>query len=333
MNLTEAMEFIHAASWRGSCLGLERITELMARLGDPQRELRFIHVAGTNGKGSVCAMLASVLTRAGYRTGLYTSPHLFRVNERIKVDGADVSDAELTELAALVKPAADSMADPPTEFERITAMALLYFARRRCGAVVLEVGLGGRLDSTNVIGPPEAAVVTDLSLEHTAVLGDTLEQIAGEKAGIIKPGASVVLSAQSAEAENVIRRRCAELGCPLFPISAAAHQGVDQLMNKVSEMLSILPPIAVYEPEYVPKPPVIDYSQPLDVQRLDDGTWVVDGPWLQRLMSSVNLNDYESRMYFDKTLRESGLYQRLEEMGIQDGDTVSLYDFEFEYQR
>ena len=215
MNLTEATEFIHAASWRGSCLGLERITELMARLGDPQRELRFIHVAGTNGKGSVCAMLASVLTRAGYRTGLYTSPHLFRVNERIKVDGADVSDAELTELAALVKPAADSMADPPTEFERITAMALLYFARRRCDAVVLEVGLGGRLDSTNVIGPPEAAVVTDLSLEHTAVLGDTLEQIAGEKAGIIKPGASVVLSAQSAEAENVIRRRCAELGCSL----------------------------------------------------------------------------------------------------------------------
>ncbi|WP_295856432.1 GTPase ObgE [uncultured Oscillibacter sp.] len=130
-----------------------------------------------------------------------------------------------------------------------------------------------------------------------------------------------------------LRRRAAELGCPLFPISAAAHQGVDQLMNKVSEMLSILPPIAVYEPEYVPKPPVIDYSQPLDVQRLDDGTWVVDGPWLQRLMSSVNLNDYESRMYFDKTLRESGLYQRLEEMGIQDGDTVSLYDFEFEYQR
>ena len=130
-----------------------------------------------------------------------------------------------------------------------------------------------------------------------------------------------------------LRRRAAELGCPLFPISAAAHQGVDQLMNKVSEMLSILPPIAVYEPEYVPKPPLIDYSQPLDVQRLDDGTWVVDGPWLQRLMSSVNLNDYESRMYFDKTLRESGLYQRLEEMGIQDGDTVSLYDFEFEYQR
>ncbi|WP_294855817.1 GTPase ObgE [uncultured Oscillibacter sp.] len=135
--------------------------------------------------------------------------------------------------------------------------------------------------------------------------------------------------------ENLVRLRkhVEKLGYPLFEISAAAHQGVDGLMNKVSEQLSTLPPIVVYEPEYVPRPPVIDYSQPLDIQRTDDGVWVVDGPWLQRLMSNVNLNDYESRMYFDRTLRDSGLYQRLEEMGIQDGDTVSLYDYEFEYQR
>ncbi len=135
--------------------------------------------------------------------------------------------------------------------------------------------------------------------------------------------------------ENLERLRAhvEKLGYPLFEISAAAHKGVEQLMNKVSETLSTLPPIVVYEPEYVPKPPVIDYSQPLDIQRLDDGTWVVDGPWLQRLIGNVNLNDYESRMYFDKTLRDSGLYQQLEDMGIQDGDTVSLYDFEFEYQR
>lgn len=135
--------------------------------------------------------------------------------------------------------------------------------------------------------------------------------------------------------ENLERLRAhvEKLGYPLFEISAAAHKGVEQLMNKVSETLSTLPPIVVYEPEYVPKPPVIDYSQPLDIQRLDDGTWVVDGPWLQRLIGNVNLNDYESRMYFDKTLRDSGLYQQLEDMGIQDGDTVSLYDFEFEYQK
>ncbi|WP_369281874.1 GTPase ObgE [Oscillibacter sp. GMB15532] len=130
-----------------------------------------------------------------------------------------------------------------------------------------------------------------------------------------------------------LRKHVEKLGYPLFEISAAAHQGVDGLMNKVSEQLSTLPPIVVYEPEYVPRPPVIDYSQPLDIQRTDDGIWVVDGPWLQRLMSNVNLNDYESRMYFDRTLRDSGLYQRLEEMGIHDGDTVSLYDYEFEYQQ
>lgn len=130
-----------------------------------------------------------------------------------------------------------------------------------------------------------------------------------------------------------LRTHAEKLGYPFFEISAAAHRGVEQLMNKVSETLSSLPPIAVYEREYVSKPPVIDSSQPLDIQRLDDGTWVVEGPWLQRLMGNVNLNDYESRMYFDKTLRDSGLYQQLEGMGIQDGDTVSLYEFEFEYQR
>ncbi|MET0015992.1 GTPase ObgE [Oscillibacter sp.] len=130
-----------------------------------------------------------------------------------------------------------------------------------------------------------------------------------------------------------LRSHVEKLGYPLFEISAAAHRGVEQLMNKVSETLSTLPPIAVYEPEYVPRPSVIDYSQPLDIQHLDDGTWVADGPWLQRLMSNVNLNDYESQMYFDRTLRDSGLYQQLEAMGIQDGDTVSLYNFQFEYQR
>ena len=116
-------------------------------------------------------------------------------------------------------------------------------------------------------------------------------------------------------------------------ISAAAHQGTRQLVGKAAEMLSVLPPVTVYEPEYVPRAPAVDSSAPLDIRRSDDGTWLVDGPWLQRLMGNVNFADYESRMWFDKTLRESGLFQRLEEMGIQDGDTVSMYDWEFEYQR
>ena len=130
-----------------------------------------------------------------------------------------------------------------------------------------------------------------------------------------------------------LREHVEAQGYTLVEISAAAHQGTRELVKKVAEMLSVLPPVTVYEPEYVPKPPVIDTSAPLDIQRADDGTWLVEGPWLQRLMGNINFSDYESRMYFDKTLRESGLFQQLEDMGIQDGDTVSMYDFEFEYQR
>ena len=122
-------------------------------------------------------------------------------------------------------------------------------------------------------------------------------------------------------------------GFTLLEISAAAHQGTRQLVGKAAEMLSVLPPVTVYEPEYVPKPPAVDSADSLDIRRSDDGTWLVDGPWLRRLMGNVNFADYESRMWFDKTLRESGLFRRLEEMGIQDGDTVSMYDWEFEYQR
>jgi len=215
MNFSEALDFIHATSWQGSRLGLARIEELMALLGNPQKQLRFIHVAGTNGKGSVCAMLSEILARAGYTTGLYTSPHLFRVNERMKVNGADISDEELTHLAEQVAPVVAQMEDSPTEFERITAMALLYFQKKHCDVVVLEVGLGGRLDSTNVIDAPDAAVITNIALEHTEVLGDTPTKIAGEKSGIIKPGADVILSAQSAEVEAVVRRTCEERGCAL----------------------------------------------------------------------------------------------------------------------
>ncbi len=135
--------------------------------------------------------------------------------------------------------------------------------------------------------------------------------------------------------ENLERLRAhvEEKGFTLLEISAAAHQGTRQLVGKAAEMLSVLPPVTVYEPEYVPKPPAVDSSAPLDIRRSDDGTWLVDGPWLQRLMGNVNFADYESRMWFDKMLRESGLFQRLEEMGIQNGDTVSMYDWEFEYQR
>lgn len=194
MTYQEALDYIHSTCWKGSRPGLERTRELMERLGDPQDSLRFIHVAGTNGKGSTSAMLASVLRAAGYRVGLYTSPFILRFNERMQIDGCDIPDEELAAVTAQVKPHADAMADSPTEFELITAIAFLYFAQHNCDVVVLEVGMGGRLDSTNVIkgDTVAAAVITGIAMDHTAYLGDTPTAIAAEKAGIIKPGVPVI---------------------------------------------------------------------------------------------------------------------------------------------
>ena len=210
MELEQALAFIHGTDWKGSRLGLERMRELMRRLGEAQDHLKFIHVAGTNGKGSTSTMLASILTAAGYKTGLYTSPHLVRVNERFRIDGSDIPDAALCRAAEAVKEASDGMADAPTEFEILTAMGFWYFAAEKCDVVVLEVGLGGRLDATNVIKPPEAAVITNIGLEHTAVLGRTLPGIAREKAGIIKPGTTAVTYPVDAAVDAVYREICAE---------------------------------------------------------------------------------------------------------------------------
>ena len=210
MGIEETLQFIHATSWKGSRLGLERMQDLMLRLGNPQEELRFVHVAGTNGKGSVCAMLSSVLSSAGYRTGLYTSPHLVRVNERTKIDNVDISDEDLICAAEQVKAAVEQMDDKPTEFEVITAMAFVYFRQQKCDIVVLEVGLGGRLDATNVIPVPELAIIMNIGLEHTEVLGDTLQEIAAEKAGIIKGGGSVVFYPQLPSVESVFEETCAQ---------------------------------------------------------------------------------------------------------------------------
>ena len=151
MNYEQAMEYIHAVQWAGHKPGLTRTRTLLAALGDPHKQLRFVHVAGTNGKGSTAAMMASCLQAAGYRVGLYTSPFINRFNERIQINGVQIPDEELVKLVEQVKPAADAMEDVPTEFEIITALGMLYFAQQKCEIVVLEVGLGGTLDSTNVI--------------------------------------------------------------------------------------------------------------------------------------------------------------------------------------
>ncbi len=215
MSYNDALNYIHHVTWRGSRLGLERTRELLDRMGNPQQRVNFIHVAGTNGKGSTCAMLANTLSLAGYRTGLYISPFITRFNERMQINGESIVDAELAAITEFVRPYAEAMADHPTEFELITAIAIEYFARNKADIVVLEVGMGGALDSTNVIDTPELAIITNIGLDHTRELGPTLTDIAHAKAGIIKPGGDVLIYGQNPEADAVFASVCREQGAKL----------------------------------------------------------------------------------------------------------------------
>lgn len=210
LNYPEARMYIHKISWSGSRPGLSRITELCQKLGNPQQNLKVIHVAGTNGKGSVCSMLSSVLRMAGYKTGLFTSPFVKDFNERICIDGHPISNEDFAILTAEVKSAAEEMQDPPTEFELITAIAFLYFQRNKCDVVVLEVGLGGRLDSTNIIESPLVSVITGIEYDHKSVLGNTLSEIAREKAGIIKDGCPVVFGGGIPDVLSIMQKKAKE---------------------------------------------------------------------------------------------------------------------------
>jgi dihydrofolate synthase/folylpolyglutamate synthase len=204
----------------GAKFGLDRMQTLVTKLGNPERGQRFIHVAGTNGKGSTCAMIANTLRHAGFRTGLYTSPHLIEPTERIQINGEAIKSAEFTRAFEIVHAAAEALLAEeridahPSYFETVTAMALIVF-RDRCEINVMEVGLGGRLDATNVI-LPELCVITPVSFDHESFLGNTLESIAAEKAGILKTSVPVVVSRQFAAAETVILNRARELDCEIM---------------------------------------------------------------------------------------------------------------------
>ncbi len=227
------VERIHARGRFSGKAGLHRIRALCDALGNPQRKLKFVHIAGTNGKGSTAAMLAAIFQQAGYRTGLYTSPYLVTFHERIQVDGCMIAGADLERLAARVEAVADMLTLPEGEhigeFEFVTALGFLYFAEQACDIVILETGLGGRYDATNVIDAPEAAIITSISFDHTAVLGNTLEEIAYTKAGIFKPGSAAVCApGQPAGAEKTIVQVCPDVQIP--PQAEQVHSdwnGVD----------------------------------------------------------------------------------------------------------
>ena len=230
MTYSEAIEYIHSVSWTFCKPGLERISALCKGLGNPERGLKFVHVAGTNGKGSFCSMLSSVLREAGYRVGLFTSPYIREFNERMQINGENISEEELAALTEQVRPIAEAMTDKPTEFELITAIAFKYFAKNNCDVVVLEAGLGGRLDSTNVIPAPLLSVITGIALDHTAILGDTVEKIAAEKAGIIKKGAPVLYGGTDEKAKEVIESTAKSVGSEFFAVN------YEKLENLVSDL-------------------------------------------------------------------------------------------------
>ena len=221
MNYEAAMAYIQNTAKFGSSLGLERTLKILELMGNPQDKIKCIHVAGTNGKGSTTAMITGILAEAGYRTGMYTSPFLEEFEERIQVDGKNIGKDDLARTVTEVSEAVDKVIslgyDHPTEFEIITCAMFKHFFDAAVDYAVVEVGLGGRLDSTNVI-TPVLSVITSISLDHTGVLGDTLREIAAEKAGIIKKGVPVVSYPQEEEAERVIADACRRLGCELVSV-------------------------------------------------------------------------------------------------------------------
>ena len=221
---TEAADWIQGARYKGQKNGLENMRALLAALGNPQNQFRSVHIAGTNGKGSTAAYTESILRQAGYRTGMYTSPYLITYNERVQVMGKPIPDEDMISLNSRIRQVTERLLEKnvfPTTFELGTALAFAYLAQQKVDFAVIEVGIGGRLDSTNVIPAPEAAVITNIGLEHTAILGSTLAAIAAEKSGILKPGCRAVLYGQSREVGEVVARVCAEKEIPLTVTDAS----------------------------------------------------------------------------------------------------------------
>ena len=254
MTINQALDYIHKTTWLGSKPGLSRTQKLLSLMGNPHKKLKFVHVAGTNGKGSTCSCIASILIQAGYKTGLYTSPYINVFNERMQINGTNISDEALCSLTEYIKPFADSMTDKPTEFELITALAMEYFARENCDIVVLEVGMGGQLDSTNVIDPPEAAVITAIDLDHTSFLGNTVQEVAKAKAGIIKENTDVILYPAQESVTEIFSEKCkkvnARLHCPDFSLLNNVQTNLDYISFNYRHFSDIkLGLIGLYQPK------------------------------------------------------------------------------------
>ncbi len=251
MNYQEALDFLLGTENFSTMLDRGIMECLLEELGNPQRGMKYVHIAGTNGKGSTSAFISSILRASGYRTGLYTSPYVQQFNERIQVDGVQIPNDELASITEEIAEASARVEARgfrrPTIFELITSLGFIHFKRQKCDIVVLEVGLGGRLDATNAIDESEVSVITNIGLDHTEILGDTLELIAYEKAGIIKPHGSVVLYSQSEGVEQVISSVCRERGAALrfadsskAKVNSISLDGIDFSFGKYENLKTSL---------------------------------------------------------------------------------------------
>lgn len=260
MTYTEAVEYILSVPKFTKKNKMENTIELMERLGRPERSMKIIHVAGTNGKGSVCAFLSTILVKAGKRTGLFTSPHLVKINERFQLNNESVSDEDFLAAYLKVQEAVESMQRDgfahPTYFELLFALAMVLFEEKHMEYVVLETGLGGRLDATNMVEKPLAAVITSISLDHTEILGDTIGKIAFEKAGIIKPHVPVIYDGHCEEAERVIRERAKELHAPAFGL----HEGMYEILANTEKSIDFSLNSGYYEHTEVTVPYLAHYQ-------------------------------------------------------------------------
>ena len=250
MTYKEAIDYLAFTSKRGSCLGLSRITQLLERLGNPHKNVKFIHVTGTNGKGSVTKMLSCILNAQGYKTGLFSSPFVTRVNENIQLDGNEISDNEFAELIGDIMPVAEAMDEPPTEFEITTAAAFEYFSKKNCDVAVIECGLGGDMDSTNVIEAPLLSVITNVEADHSAFLGNTIAEIASHKAGIIKNGCPVLFGGNSKEALKVITEKA--INSKIFTVDYSNLSNISCTLSgstfNFGEQIFSLSMLGIYQP-------------------------------------------------------------------------------------
>jgi len=231
----EAMDYLHGTYKFGSRLGLQRIQTLLEFLGNPHKDLKYVHIAGTNGKGSIASFVFNILKEAGYNTGLFTSPYIQRFSERIKINDTEIENESIARILTIIKEKISQMQNEghehPTEFEILTAMAFIYYKENNCDIVVLEVGIGGDIDSTNVIEKSQVSVITTISYDHMDLLGNTLEEIATRKSGIIKQNGKVVVYPQCEEVIEVIEKVCSNKNATLHKVSAESivenHSGLD----------------------------------------------------------------------------------------------------------